>query len=571
MNSYKNFSAAVYCPVGDLSGIDDFRQFERQFSHIEKNVRVEKVYLETHRGGQIVDREQMLRVKRFFEDRGIRTAGGITTEAAPDEQGGFHPFCYTDPQTRQQLTAISELTAGLFDEIILDDFYFTNCKCERCLAERGDQNWADFRLSLMRGISQNVIVGPAKRVNPKVKMVIKYPNWYEHYQECGYNLADEPDIFDGVYTGTETRNPTYTQQHLPKYLSYFTLRYLENAVPGRNGGGWFDPYECGYNLTSYAEQAYLTLLAGAKEAMLFSLGSLLHPDSTLFAPVAGQAFADMDGMLGKLGRPGGVACYLPFHCHGEDYLHGYIGMLGIPLEPFADYPESARSLFLTEGAAADGQIIEKVKTSLLGGADVIVSSGFVRATQDEFCSLANIHYTARKATVSRFAYSSDGDVCFGGCVTGEGEITLPQLEYPTNDTWELVGAFGYDNSFPVLLKTAFGAGRLFVLSVPDDCGGLYLLPREALSPIREAFCANTRVILDAPSMATLFSYDNESFVLRWFRPYMDTGRVNVSGNVRLLDPISGETLSGIFSGGKTVFDVKLLPGVNRLYRIISAS
>ena len=45
------------------------------------------------------------------------------------------------------------------------------------------------------------------------------------------------------------------------------MRYLENVAPGRNLGGWFDPYECTYNLTSYLEQGYLTLFAKAKEVV----------------------------------------------------------------------------------------------------------------------------------------------------------------------------------------------------------------------------------------------------------------------------------------------------------------
>jgi hypothetical protein len=43
-------------------------------------------------------------------------------------------------------------------------------------------------------------------VNPKVKVVVKFPNWYEHFQGLGFNLKDEPKIFDGIYTGTETRD-----------------------------------------------------------------------------------------------------------------------------------------------------------------------------------------------------------------------------------------------------------------------------------------------------------------------------------------------------------------------------
>ncbi len=566
--AYKHFGAAVYCPVGNLIDIKDIDAFAARFAFIEKHVKVSKVYLETYRSGAYIEREQLERIIAFFHSRGIETSGGITTDTVENGEGGFYPLCYTNPETRRMLTEVVEFTASLFDEIILDDFYFTNCKCEHCIKARGERSWADFRLALLKEISENVIVGPAKRVNPKVKMIIKYPNWYEHYQECGYNLEDEPKIFDKIYTGTETRNPTYTQQHLPKYLSYFNQRYLENVAPGRNGGGWFDPYECTYNLTSYAEQAYLTLLARAKEATLFSLGSLLESHFSLFIPVAGQVFEEMDTLLEKLGSPIGTACYLPYHGHGEDYLHNYIGMLGIPLEPTPDYPERAKTIFLTENAAKDKSIIEKVQKSLLNGSVVVVTSGFVRATQQDFYRIANIHHTGRKASVSRFAYSNDGGVCFGGCVTGDAPMLIPQLEYPTNDTWELVGAFGEDNSFPILVKTTYGSGRLYVLTIPDDYGNLYNLPRAVLRIIRETVAGDSRVILDAPSKVAMFMYDNNTFVLRSFQPYYDSASITVKGVSAVLENIiTGDKLYGNTISGNTVFDIRLAPGSNLPLRI----
>ena len=35
------------------------------------------------------------------------------------------------------------------------------------------------------------------------------------------------------------------------------MRYMEAMAPGRNGGGWFDPFDCRL-LEYYLEQAYLT-------------------------------------------------------------------------------------------------------------------------------------------------------------------------------------------------------------------------------------------------------------------------------------------------------------------------
>jgi len=92
----------------------------------------------------------------------------------------------------------------------------------------------------MTETAAELIIGPAKNVNPDVKMVIKYPNWYEHFQGLGFNLETEPGMFDGIYTGTETRDAVRSNQHLQPYLSYLIFRYFENIKPSGNGGGWVD-------------------------------------------------------------------------------------------------------------------------------------------------------------------------------------------------------------------------------------------------------------------------------------------------------------------------------------------
>ena len=121
-----------------------------------------------------------------------------------------------------------------------------------------------------------LILGPAKNVNPKVKVVIKYPNWYEHFQGLGFNLEKEPEIFDGVYTGTETRDAVLSEQHLQPYLGYNIFRYFENIAPGRNMGGWVDPFGMNY-YDRYAEQLWITAFAKAPEITLFNFSQLSRP------------------------------------------------------------------------------------------------------------------------------------------------------------------------------------------------------------------------------------------------------------------------------------------------------
>ena len=75
-------------------------------------------------------------------------------------------------------------------------------------------------------------------------------------------------MFDGIYTGTETRDAVSSDQHLQQYESYLIFRYFENIAPGRNGGGWVDSGGASY-LDRYTEQFWLTLFAKAPEITMF--------------------------------------------------------------------------------------------------------------------------------------------------------------------------------------------------------------------------------------------------------------------------------------------------------------
>ena len=137
----------------------------------------------------VVDEATLLKAKNFFKSRGIKTAGGITLTV--DEGNNFQTFCYTNPEHRKKIKEIVEFTAKHFDELILDDFFFTNCKCDLCIKAKGTRSWTDFRLDLMAKAAKELIIDPAKAVNPSIKVVVKYPNWYDHFQGCGFNLEAE--------------------------------------------------------------------------------------------------------------------------------------------------------------------------------------------------------------------------------------------------------------------------------------------------------------------------------------------------------------------------------------------
>ena len=216
---------------------------------------------------------------------------------------------------------------------------------------------------------ENLLVQPARAVNPQVKMVIKFPNWYEHFQGLGYDLDQEPRIFDGIYTGTETRDPDITDQHLQQYESYRIFRYFENISRAATAAAGWTRYSIRY-LDRYAEQLWDTMFAKAPEMMLFNWAALRPAASPgrsrrLAGPahqfrlrphgadlrhairrscrsehgrVAGYSLEQVDAFLGKLGNPIGIKSYKPYQSTGEDFLHNYLGMIGIPIELYPDFP-----------------------------------------------------------------------------------------------------------------------------------------------------------------------------------------------------------------------------------------
>ena len=114
---------------------------------------------------------------------------------------------------------------------------------------------------------------PARKVNPKVQVIIKYPQWYDNFHVRGYEVRRETDDFDKIWVGTETRD--YQDKRwggTVQYEAYFIMRWLGGIGGAKCGGGWYDPF--GTTENTYLEQARQTILGGARESMLFCYGAL---------------------------------------------------------------------------------------------------------------------------------------------------------------------------------------------------------------------------------------------------------------------------------------------------------
>ena len=541
---YENFDVAVYSRAYETQQMGDLSWLEPRWNELTRQVHIDKIYLETYRdAGNIVDESTLETAKKFFADRGIKTAGGITLTVS--ERNRFETFCYTNPEHRRKVREIVEYTAEHFDEVILDDFFFTNCKCELCIEAKGNKSWTQYRLGLLDDAARELIVKPAKAVNPNVKMVIKYPNWYEHFQGLGFNLETEPKIFDGLYTGTETRDPVRSNQHLQQYLGYLIFRYFENIKPGGNGGGWVDTGGMAY-IDRYVEQLWLTLFAKAPEITLFDFrqmqrginesyrqswhdldtsfdfdemikpieledGTTVQP--TTIARAAGHTFEKVDKFLGKLGNPIGIKCYKPYHSTGEDFLHNYLGMCGIAMDLVPEFPADANIVFLAESVKFDEHIVEKMKSRLIDGKDVVITSGLLKALQGKGIEdIVELEYTDRKALVRDFVIGR------AGSLQAKSDILIPQINYLTNDSWEEITCSVSGIGYPILHSAGYANGTLYVMTIPENFGDLYNLPDALLTQYKELLNRDLYVRVEGPAHVSIFVYDNGTFIVESFLP-----------------------------------------------------
>ena len=563
--AYESFKVSIYVRAYEVDKMKDIHWLDSTWNVISQQLEVDKIYLETHRDLLVVEDATLEQAKKFFHDRGIETAGGITYTI--NEANSFETFCYSNPEHRKMVQKIAEHTAKHFDEFILDDFFFTSCKSDIEIKAKGMQSWTDYRLKLMTEAGRDLVLKPAKKVNPQVKVIIKYPNWYDHFQGLGFNLEEGPQLFDGVWTGTETRDPA-GNQHLQNYLSYNIIRYFDNLRPGYNGGGWVDVGGLNMGMDRYAEQLHLTMLAKAPEIILFAYHQLLdvklspkyrtpwqgmgtsfnydEVTATTMARIAGVVLKQTDKLIHKLGNPVGIKSYKPFHAAGDDFLQNYLGMIGLPMDMRPVFPEDQQVVLLTAQAAQDTEIMAKIKRQLQSGRDVVVTSSLLKAIPEKLTEVAELRCTDLKALVNDFGrYGQSGR-----------DLLIPQVQYYTNDAWEMVSAgrplTGGVSGYPILLRAPYATGNLYVLTIPDDMGNLYDFPANALNEIRRIMSKDIGVCLEAPSKVGLFVYDNKTLVVENFNDEPVEVRIVTGDKVMKLESLEDGTVLSPLPAGPVI-------------------
>ena len=566
---YNGFKVSVYTRAQEVEKMKDLHWLDSTWTIIASQVKVDKIYLETHRDLLIIPDATLEQAKKYFLEKGIEVGGGITYTI--NEANSFETFCYSDPEHRKIVQEIAEHTAKHFDDFILDDFFFTSCKSDIEIKAKGNKSWTQYRMDLLTEAGKNLVINPAKKINPKVKIIIKYPNWYDHFPGLGFDLSTGPYMFDGVWTGTETRDPS-SDQHLQHYLGYNIVRYFDNLRPGYNMGGWVDSGGSNMGMDRYAEQIWLTFFAKAPEIALFAynqlIGVALRPEvhrtpwqgqgtsfdydemmkpvnlngqlttPTTLARAAGYALEQINGFIHQLGHPIGIKCYKPYNSLGEDFLQNYLGMIGLPIDMYSEFPTDQKVVLLTEQSKYDPNIITKIKGQLTKGNDIVITSGLLKAIPEKIADIAELRASDLKALVNDF----------GALGKIDKDILIPQVKYQTNDSWEIMSAgrplTGGVSGFPMLLRSPYSKGNLYVMTIPDDFGNLYDLPTGVLNIFRSTLSKDLDLRIDAPAKVSLFMYDNGTFIVESFLDEPVTIQINaIEGIERITDMLSGAVIN----------------------------
>ncbi|MFC2123667.1 hypothetical protein ACFLU5_02550 [Bacteroidota bacterium] len=478
-----------------------------------KEAGITRVFIETFRG-YTAEREALLNAKAKFEEAGIEGTGCVTTVRFGKPSTGWSTVsCYTNEESLKELTEVFEYTASMFDLIMIDDFLFTDCECEECIDARGEKSWPEYRCDLMNKVSIENILEPARAVNPNVKIINKYPLWYDNFHNRGYEVIGETESYEYIWVGTETRDNDFVKDtpglNDPQYGAYFIMRWLTDIGGDKTGGGWFDAL--GTTEKTYLEQARQTVLADANEMMLFSYGGLIR-ETNEYGQRKGTGIADVEALkvelpdlfkLAKLisDKPiKGIHAVKPANSRpvfgyddstsysglgAESYVYNFVGMLGLPLVPKEKIDMNADAAFFPVHILKDPGFHGKLDKFIADDKPVLITDGLAK-------QIDNVEQ--------------------------------------------------YDN--------------LLVLDVKGNPRDILRLSREELNPIRDKMLAPFGIKFDAPSMVSLYLMGDDVIVIENFKDEAVAVTLEtefpMKGNVELILPAS-EVVDKNFEENKLEF------------------
>ena len=511
---WSHLKYAIYFTYPDIGRLlVDSTQFQKTMDYFAP-VKPEKVYLEGNSRGD-VDVALMKKVADRFRAMGFKVSGSMV----PVGQRG--PSVYNNPDDMASLEKRMRALAQVFDDIILDDWLFTTATDPKSVEERGNQSWADYRTKLILEQSKKYIIDPAKQVNPKVKVIIKYPNWYEGHRDNGYDVYHETLQFDDMAVGIETRNRMTHDQHIPIYSGYIFQKWFAGVDSTKWIGSWLDNYDMKGDSSDYNAQVWQAVLAQTPEIILWCAGQLYPttgPSSDVYSHFR-EMLPEFDKVAGMLNGPArGVPIYLPYGSSGEYNIFGYLGMAGIPLTPVAHFPTESQNAIFTLHSLQDPRLANEMLARLRNGKDVFVTWGLWKKLSEgssgrnsEFKNTLNLVDHGASVTSDEFRLRMGW---FNEqLIKADRPFTFPRIETTTWPYVRDVAVERDDYDFGVLLNVQYLKGTMYVLNMPENSYDLLRLPPQALNLIRRAFAKELGVELDGPGGVGMYLFGDKQYVL----------------------------------------------------------
>jgi hypothetical protein len=505
---WPHLTYAIYFTSHDVDSLlSDPGQFRQTMEYFAP-VKPVHVYLEvSSRGAPNI--ALLKTVAERFRAMGIRVSGGMV----PTGERG--PATYNNPRDMAAFEERMRALAGIFDDIILDDWLFTTATDPKSVEDRGSRTWAEYRTSLILEQSKLHIIAPAKQVNPNVKITIKYPNWYEGFGDCGYDVYYETRLFDQIAVGIETRNRMTHDQHIPIYSGYIFQRWYRSVDPPKWTGSWLDNYDMKGDYQDYIAQVWQAVLAQTPEIILWC-GGQLHPltgPSSDVYPFFRDRLPEFDRVAGMLSGPSrGVPIYLPYGSTGEYNIFGYLGMAGIPLDPVGQFPREQKNAIFTLHALADPKLADQMLARLRDGKDVFMTWQLWKQLQKtEFKNTLNLVDEGGSVTSDLFRLREGW--FRQEVVKAEKPFTIPRIETTTWPYVRDVAVVRDDYDFGILLNAQYLSGRIYILNMPENSYDLLRLPAQALNLIRRAFVGELDLELDGPGGVAMYLFGDKKYVL----------------------------------------------------------
>lgn len=511
-----SFELSVYIEARGHHLLQDDMTKQQLYNYI-KTLGVNKLYLETYRGHEalgnqpdsgervtecFLEEDAIVEYKKIFENQNIELAAGLCIgtwfdgfgEQAVGIDGNIFRGvpCFSSELTKKACVNITERASSHFEEFILDDHFLHRCFCDRCLSkfnndyghsfdrkslkkafDQADEkflfDWSSFAGDLICDMSE-IIVNAAKKINPKIVAGIKIPVWNNELLLHGYDAKCLLTIYDKCIAGTECRDG------IPGYYGYSNFSYVKSLVKDKLTSAWFDIIN-GHNvdlpsgLECYSNQMQMSILAGAKEIILFSFPEIIFFDGGIHVKKLETLLSILRKDHNNSGEPKGLALrrmHKPVGLRNEEaFLAPFLGSSAIPLIYLDETEKNKSNLELVTIYSAE---IDYEKFLKKGGTIIVTSEAAKRMIKNKKTDMLGLSaqnpIAAEIKNVESFLTPDDKE--HKPCMGWDLNFPVPvgPILNPQNAKVLVYGKSGPEK-FPIVMKNNYGNGTVYCYCLTD--------------------------------------------------------------------------------------------------------